>query len=159
MKKILLVLLVATSGVIFSQNNQAGETNKRQTTTDEEYNYLTKGYEISLETGSDIKSGYKLNKFKENIYDNYTIEYYSFDELKTAKTKCILIVLKKEKSKKDKAIYLCLPFNNQNLYQKFTKQKESLGLSMLIYLDYSIYALFSQTIELISNDEKNHTIY
>lgn len=48
MKKLLFALFVLTSSVAFCQ------------TTDDEYNYLTKGYAIQVSSGLDMKAGYTM---------------------------------------------------------------------------------------------------
>lgn len=48
MKNLLLIVLSIVSFSLLSQ------------TTQEEYNYLTKGYKIQIESGLDMKSGYSL---------------------------------------------------------------------------------------------------
>jgi hypothetical protein len=48
MKKLFLALFVLTSSVAFCQ------------TTDDEYNYLTKGYAVQVSSGLDMKSGYTM---------------------------------------------------------------------------------------------------
>ncbi len=48
MKKLFLALFVLTSSVAFCQ------------TTDDEYNYLTKGYAVQVSSGLDMKAGYSI---------------------------------------------------------------------------------------------------
>jgi hypothetical protein len=49
MKKTCLLLLMLTWGIVWSQE-----------TTMDEYNYLTKGYQIQMSSGLDTKQGYKF---------------------------------------------------------------------------------------------------
>ncbi len=48
MKKLFFALFILTSSVAFCQ------------TTDEEYNYLTKGYAVQVSSGLDMKAGYSI---------------------------------------------------------------------------------------------------
>jgi hypothetical protein len=62
MKKIVLILTVFISNLCFSQTTG---------TTIEEFNYLTKGYKIQIESGLDMKKGYTLNKYPFPAIVNY----------------------------------------------------------------------------------------
>jgi hypothetical protein len=141
MKKTFLFLTLLVSLISFSQEK----------TTNEEYNYLTEGYKISLETGADFKKGYELQKFEEDSYYAYKITYYLFIHSESKKTKAILITIVKDKDKKDKEEFLCLPMNNQELFKKFTDKTDNLGLNMKHYFNYSICKILSKSIEKINN--------
>lgn len=140
MKKILFMLLVFNLG--FTQN---------VSTTIDEYNYLTQGYKIQLETGGDFKKGYQLNQFEKVNASNFEITYSYLIEEESKKAKAILIVIKKEKDKDDKIRYLCLPFNNKELFLKFYKDYESLGVSMGYFLNISMFNLLGQSLQLNYN--------
>lgn len=142
MKKLLLFLLVF--------NYVFGQTENSITTIDE-YNYLTQGYKIQLETGGDFKKGYKLEQFEKVTVSNFEITYSFMIEEETKKAKAISIVLKKEKDKDDKVRYLCLPFNNKELFAKFYKDYESLGVSMGYFLNISMFNMLGQTLEGLHN--------
>lgn len=142
MKKLLLLLLLIP---VFSIAQD------KVSTTDEEYKYLTEGYRIQQETGSDFKLGYELLKIEENKANGYSIKYSLLQETSTKTTKAISIVLTKDKDKKDKVIYLCLPFNNEELFVKYCKATESLGISMKMYFDYSIYNLLQKSMDKMTN--------
>ncbi len=49
MKKLFLLLFVLSSSIAFSQ-----------ATSDDEYNYLTKGYSVQITSGLDMKQGYTM---------------------------------------------------------------------------------------------------
>ncbi|WDO13091.1 hypothetical protein MH928_17430 [Flavobacterium sp. WW92] len=142
MKKFLF-LLVLLPTINFAQD--------KISTTDEEYKYLTEGYKIQQETGSDFKSGYELQKIEENKANGFIITYSLLKHKESNKTKALSIVLTKEKDKKDKIVYLCLPFNNTDLFVKFCKETESLGVSMKMYFDYSIYNVLQKSLDKIAN--------
>jgi hypothetical protein len=69
----LWLLLLAT--VLFSQTEQASlkklaassSKQHKYGTTNEEYNYLTKGHKIQIESGLDMKKGYTLKDIPDNI--------------------------------------------------------------------------------------------
>ncbi|MCF6294870.1 MAG: hypothetical protein L3J25_04185 [Flavobacteriaceae bacterium] len=129
MKKITLLLCFLLSITAFGQT----------TTTLEEYNYLTTGYEDDIKNGREIKDGYELKEFFNHKIEKYNYTYYYFNELETGKTKAILMVL--EKPKKNKVKYLCLPFNNAELLEKFWNKQTSLGLNMGLYFEITVVAM------------------
>src|SRR5690606_27050427 len=92
-------------------------------TTDEEYNYLTQGYPLSLESGQDFKDGYELKEFNSITIKDYSYNLSYFIHSETNKVKAILIIAKKIKSGKDKVQYLCLPINSDKLFLKYIEEK------------------------------------
>lgn len=136
----LLFLTLGFCGFAFSQ--------KQVTTTDEEYNYLTQGYKVSLENGSDLKKGYELQKFDEETYASFEYNYYLFIHSESKKTKAILVTITKDKNKKE---YLCIPINNEELFKKFIDKTHEIGLNMKHYFNYSAYKLLSKSIDKLSN--------
>lgn len=145
MKKLLLIVLLAPA-LLFSQN--------KASTTDEEYKYLTEGYRVQQETGSDFKSGYELKKIDEFTAKNYKATYSILMHKESNQAKALSIVMSKEKDSKDKKIYLCLPFNNDELFKKFYKETESLGLTMSEVFNYTIYNITQKTFERLANRSK-----
>jgi len=143
MKKLLFFLAFTFSGFTFSQ--------EQVTTTEEEYNYLTQGYKISLENGTDLKKGYELKKIQEDVYSNYKYVYYYFIHSESKKTKAIFVTITKEKGKKDKEEFLCIPINNEELFKKFIDKTYDIGLNMKHYFNYSTYKVLSKSIDEIAN--------
>ena len=80
-------------------------------TTQEEYNYLAKGYKIQLESGLDMKKGYKLK-----AYDTWGMDYGTFERQVTFKAlyregenkPCALLMIM-ERTNSDFKAYLCIP--------------------------------------------------
>lgn len=125
-------------------------------TSEEEYNYLTKGLKIQEEAGlgDQVKKGYELTPLISDEHQNFKIDYFEFKNIAENKTKAILIKLTKVKSGTDKVAYLCMPINNKDLWKKFnysvnpksfdpsglgSSQSEALGISLKrlfpLYLD------------------------
>lgn len=142
MKRFLLLLLFIPAFSIAQE---------KVSTSEEEYKYLTEGYKLQQSNGSDLKSGYEIVKIEENQANGYSITYSLFNHKESQQTKALSIVLTKDKDKKDKMIYLCLPFNNTDLFTKFCKETESLGITMKTYFDYSVYNLLQKSIERMTN--------
>jgi hypothetical protein len=125
-----------------------------ETTSIEDYNYLTKGYESDLENGKGVKDGYSFKTLYEFNNDDWKIVYkgFRFDETET--TKAILITIVKLKNNKTR--YLCLPFNNSKLLQKYVKNYESLGITMQMVFD-GVNANFMQRLfNLVTNNTINN---
>lgn len=112
MRKIILVATLLVAGFI----------NAQVSTTEEEYNYLTKGLKIQEESGlgSEVKKGYELLKFGSIKYhDDFTTDYFEFKNSIENKTKALLIKIIRERD--HKTVFLCLPINNESLFEKFAK--------------------------------------
>ena len=96
MKKLILFALLMVSLTTFSQ------------TTLEEYNYITKGYKIQLESGLDMKKGYSLSKVNTAKQDDRNITIYSVFKETEAGTKLTAYMLEYERKGKLKEYY-CIP--------------------------------------------------
>lgn len=83
-------------------------------TTQVEYNYLTKGYKIQIESGLDMKKGYELRD-----YGTWGTNYNSFKRNATFKglyrngdeTPCALLMVFKKTNNKY-VDYICIPHYN-----------------------------------------------
>jgi len=102
MKRIILMLFVAFSLNAFSQ------------TTLEEWNYITKGYKIQLESGLDMKKGYVFKDLitsyhKYNGYDRT----FNFKELVRLKDNSVAAIMVEfyvyVNGKKSTSSYYCIP--------------------------------------------------
>ena len=60
MKKIFVLLVTVMFCCGFQVKAQINYNSEQKPTTEEEYNYLTKGYKIQIENGLDMKQGYSL---------------------------------------------------------------------------------------------------
>lgn len=113
-----------------------------QPTTEEEYNYVTKGYKIQIESGLDMKAGYTLKDFGE-----WSLKYpdasrgfifkglYRGEETKPC---AVMAIYQKKVNEKKKLEYYCIPtldaeplwsktlaqldesFNSENVRQMYT---------------------------------------
>uniref|UniRef100_A0A0P6BAJ2 Uncharacterized protein n=1 Tax=Daphnia magna TaxID=35525 RepID=A0A0P6BAJ2_9CRUS len=112
-----IVLLLFTTILSFGQNNQ---------TTLEEYNYLSKGYKIQIESGLDMKNGYVLKdifydfkstiKFnKNNVVRSSTFKllYKQGQELPSA----ILMITKRLDN--NVTSFYCIPSHGSSLWTNF----------------------------------------
>ena len=102
------------------------------TTTDEEYNYLSNGYGLTVENGLEIKKGYSLKPLCDIEKEGYKYEYIGFVN-SDGITKALLVKMTKDKDSKDKIVFLCIPFNRPDLMKDYHKQKEKrLGSGMYV---------------------------
>ncbi len=143
MRKLLFALCLFTSSLLMSQ--------EKAVTTEEEYNYLTKGYAEQLEKGGDMKADYELTKINQVKSGDYSFEFYILKQKSISLSKALLIIARKDKEKNDKVRYLCLPFNNSELFKKYYKDKEGLGITIGTLLDASLDQMLSMSLEKISN--------
>lgn len=110
MKKLLFAMLLLAAGTISAQ---------QVVTSEEEYNYLTKGYPAGLETGADIKNGYTLKKIDESSFSYCKVVFYEFSETSSGTIKAYLLQ-RIDVDKPKKTRWYCLPINNEVLMKKFT---------------------------------------
>lgn len=62
--RIIFILFFILPAIAFGQN-----------TTQEEYNYMTKGYKVQVESGLDMKKGYTIGSRKVFGYNTYRFEF------------------------------------------------------------------------------------
>lgn len=117
MKKLMLAFLL-----LVGLQNYAQEVS----TSLEEYNYLTAGYPESIEKGLDFKKGYELQEFGKVDQNDFKLTFYKFINQETNQTKAILIKLDRPKTMFKKGThYICLPINNETLFNRFLLENNS----------------------------------
>ncbi len=111
-----------------------GSFNAKSQTTIDEYNYLTKGLEVSIENGLDIKSGYSLEKFNERKVADYHFDFYHFLKGDAKYPAAISIIAKSNVS--GTTYFYCLPIDNNKLlalfYDKVNDLDESMTTALLV---------------------------
>ncbi|HTB32381.1 MAG TPA: hypothetical protein VK808_10170 [Bacteroidia bacterium] len=103
-----------------------------QTTTQEEYNYVVKGYKLGFDQGADIKKGYTLKELGEWVLDlpdgNRSVDYKALCRDNDTKP-CAIMAIYKEYNKYGKVAseeYYCLPSEDANdLWDETFKQLHS----------------------------------
>jgi len=89
-------------------------------TTDEEYNYLTKGYKIQTESGLDMKKGYKFQSMETITENNYSFQYQALiREGKNEVAGISVIIRIKYAIGAPKIYYLCVPVRNPQLLERY----------------------------------------
>lgn len=118
-------------------------------TTDVEYEFLTEKY--ALGNDSVMLKGYELKPFGGYDYEKFHCESKLLVESKTKKVKALLLIISKEKKNDDKVRYLCLPINNDELFEKFTHDYEKLGLSIYGVLKWYGDSIKSSYVQQVFN--------
>ena len=111
----LILLVVFISGSTFGQ------------TTMEEYNYVTKGYKIQIESGLDMKKGYTFTDLFENVITTgSTVRKCTFKALmRTNQAKPCAILCIYTRSDNNYSDYVCIPTTDSpkeiwdKAYEKF----------------------------------------
>ncbi len=86
-------------------------------TTEEEYNYLTKGYRVQIESGLDMKKGYAFIDHGEVKQGYYTFQFKNLLREEKNELAGILVITKSEIS--GKSYYICIPINNTELLGRY----------------------------------------
>jgi hypothetical protein len=150
MKQILL-LCVLLGSILNAQNKDIPIPKSDVKTTYEEYNYLTEVYPRS--DNLKMLDGYALEDFFEFQIDKYNFAYKNFIKKETGEVKAVFIILSKLKKKEDKKRYICIPFNNSELFKRFYLDSVSLGLSMGDGFDFTNSALLAILLDHYFNIE------
>lgn len=111
MKSLVLLTCLLT---IITLNSFAQESSP---TTVEEYNYLTKGYQIQMESGLDMKKGYRFNDMINKQMGNYHFTVKALVREKKDEIAALLVITKSHIS--SKTYYLCIPQGNAQLVEKY----------------------------------------
>lgn len=106
-KTITVVFLLA---LLFSSNALFGQT------TQEEYNYITKGYKVQIESGLDMKKGYSLVDLGawglKNGTENRNCEFKGLIKQGQTKPCAIMMIYKRTDIANGVNYYICIPSAN-----------------------------------------------
>lgn len=116
-----IFLLVLTCTTVFGQ----------APTTQEEYNYITKGYKIMLESGLDVKKGYLIIDVKDYTTSSYTFSFKYLVREQPNEVAAILVIAKSILW--GNTYYVCIPNSTENmLYPQYTSVISAWDKSMLL---------------------------
>ena len=113
MKKVIVIFLLA-----FSFQNLFSQT------TQEEYNYITKGYKIQLESGLDMKKGYSLTELESwGLTHNSEKRNCTFKGLfreGQSKPCAIMLIYKRTDLANGAVFYICIPSHDapENIWEQ-----------------------------------------
>lgn len=127
-KQLLLLTLVCWGVTLKSQNIQNivsdGGANKPQVfktaTTEEEYNYMQKGYKNHLTDGSDIKKGYSAKEDIEKLnYGDYSFKFIPFYR---SDKSFVGLIVKAHSGSSGSDYWYGIPYKNPELFNNFALQ-------------------------------------
>jgi hypothetical protein len=113
-------------------------------TTLEEYNYLTKGYKIQLESGLDMKKGYELLYIGDSNTAERKTQIFKLIRTSTRKTAAYLITYQLNGKEKE---YICVPHPSSDkdiLGYYWTTLYDGSNINSTLKLQLIAYLLTSQ---------------
>lgn len=120
-KKHLIIL-----SILFTVN-----LNAKSQTSLEEYNYLTKGYQIYKEYGGDMKRGYEMQFIDQQTSGDRDAILLAFKKSSNKQVVAYLLIYSYYSSKLQKTIkeYICIPHpdSNESIKNQFWGQLENSG--------------------------------
>ncbi len=144
MKKIALISLFALCNAFaFGQktNSFVEEQSSVPPTTEEEYNYMTKGYKVQVESGLDMKKGYVMEDTSPIIRGNYEFTVKFLKRESTNQLAGVLIVAKSNVS--GNSYYMGLPINNSELLTRYYSNLSQWDRAMLLEYTFVTSSLFA----------------
>lgn len=144
MKKLILFVLFISVLNSYSQNRPEEATELISTTT-EEYNYLTKGLKIQIESGLDMKKGYELDIFWGGNHSNYNYQFAYLIETAKNQVKGISVKIYSSVSKNE--YYLCIPINDESLFNEYNQRILSFAEPLAKSYAYMLSKCFSLVSE------------
>ena len=123
MKKILFALFMFNSLFIFGQPSNPAPT------TEEEYNYLTKGYKVQTESGLDMKKGYTFVDLGKATRGSYDFEVKILMRELRKEVAGYLIISHSRVS--GKTYFNCIPIDNSELLERYYKDISNWDSSIL----------------------------
>lgn len=145
MRPTFLALLFLINVVGFSQESQ-------NSTTEEEYNYMTKGYRVQTESGLDMKKGYRFGEYEVIPVGNYSFEVKPLIREAQNELAGILVISKSKIS--GRTYYLAIPVGNSDLMGRYYAALNEWDSSILSAYSYVISAYLSEALNVAQELEK-----
>lgn len=133
MKKIILSLLLLASISSYCQDKPNG-------TTLEEYNYMTKGYQIQISSGLDVKKGYRIEDLYSFDANPYNFVFKAFVRDNNTLAGIILVSTSKLWGN---VYYSAIPVNNDELLANFNSRLDTWDEPMVTAYGYASTTLMS----------------
>ena len=118
-----MLIVLACSSICVAQI----ETSK---TTEEEYNYMTKGYRMQLEGGLDMKKGYVTDDPTEIKEADYSFKFIPLARLTGKDTLLVGYIVRAHSSAWDNTYWYGIPFDDKDLLDRCFNSIRSLDLPM-----------------------------
>jgi len=146
---LLLLLCLTAFGQFGPDTTSSGGLNP---TTIEEYNYLTKGYKVQIESGLDMKKGYTFIDIGQVKQGSYSFDIKGLIREAKKEVAGILVVAKSGIS--GRTYYVCIPINNYELFGKYYNDINAWDEAMTTAYCYVISAYYGETTAGIFELEK-----
>ena len=131
MKKVTLLFALLVTSLSFSQ------------TTNDEYNYMVKGYQIQASSGLDMKKGYKLEDLTTVEKGSYSFNFKAF--LRTDNTLAGVLVVAVSKSWGNK-YYIGIPIGNDYLIPYYESEVSKWDEPMTTAYAYAVSQLYMNVL-------------
>ncbi|MEK9157723.1 MAG: hypothetical protein AAB638_00890 [Patescibacteria group bacterium] len=147
-KSLLIITLLCLSLFTFAQGRATDDVDTTATvnvpdpTTEAEYNYLTKGYRVQIESGLDMKKGYLMEDSQEITRGNYVFQIKFLMREAANELAAILIITKSNVS--GNSYYTCVPINNSELINKYYAALYAWDKALLVEYCLVTSAMFGQ---------------
>lgn len=146
------LILIFISGFVLNANIYAQNINQSPPTTEEEYNYVTKGYRVQAESGLDMKKGYDLKEIFEETIGNYKFTVMSL--IRVSKKEVAALLVKTVSANSGKIYYFCIPHGNQDLFTKYYQDLSSWDYPITKAYCYLMTVKLSEILNLANEMEK-----
>jgi hypothetical protein len=115
--KTLLTIFSITIFSICNLSAQAklGLASKNRITTEEEYNYMTKGYQVQISSGLDMKKGYEFDTEVPITISSYTFTYMPLLKINQQTKENVGLMVKAYSTVSGRTYYFCIPTGNDAL--------------------------------------------
>ena len=130
--KTLLLCLCFLSTYCFSQDQEP------LATTEEEYNYMRRGFRVQTESGLDMKKGYSFEDSEPITIGNYTFNLKILIREERNEIAGILVVTKSKVS--GNTYYVAIPTGNEDLMAKYYAVLDDFDSSLLTAYSYVLSA-------------------
>jgi len=141
----LLILILGSILNCSAQNHVAP-------TTEEEYNYITKGYQTQISDGLDMKKGYHFKDMFDVRRGNYQFTTKELFRESTDEVAGILVIAKSFVS--NRTYYLCIPHDNQILIERYWNDIGQWDREMSIMYSQVFTLGYGEVVAAIHEDKK-----
>jgi len=152
MKALLITLITFSSIAVFGQFGPDTTATGPSPTTEAEYNYLTKGYKVQIESGLDMKKGYTIDDATVVRRNSYTFDIKFLMREKNNEMAAILIIAKSETW--GNIYYICLPINNPDLVNKYYASIAAWDKALLLEYSLVTSSMFSSMSSALNEAQK-----
>ena len=115
-------------------------------TTEEEYLYMIKGYKVAVESGLDLKTGYKIGKIYKETISIYSFEYNTLLKVNGQDTTEVGYIVKIVANTLfgTSTYWFGIPMGNQTLMDRFLTSLYASNYEMLIKPFFKSYATMKE---------------